>query len=197
MTNNPSLFISVLILTILATFIAVDEANSQAFTAEISPGAAGFDTIDSFGLGVAGTIYLPLESDAVALGLRPELAWHNLEFGHDLFFTGNVQLDVKASESVTPSLWVGGGLNRYAHSGLTLAQFTSQNPPPSEGAIQRFLLSGRGGDDATGAVVNLGTQVRINVTDIFYVAPGFTYTRGFGDVEGNSYRVGLALGAGF
>ena len=176
--------------------LAAPSAHAQSFlTFEVSPGVGGFEAIDSFGMGVAATIYAPLDDDMVAVGFRPEFAWHKLDIGNDYFFSGNVQLDVRASETVVPSFWIGGGLNKFSGKGPSLAAFLATSP--SEGQLIAFLSSGAGGGNATGGLLNVGAEVKIFPVDFFYFGPEFTYTRGLGDVEGNSFRAAMALGAAF
>lgn len=187
-----------IIFTIILTWaaLAAPSAHAQTFlTFEVSPGVGGFEAIDSFGMGVAATIYAPLDDDVIAVGFRPEFAWHKLDIGNDFFFTGNVQLDVRASDTVVPSFWIGGGLNKFSGKGPSLAAFLATSP--SEGALIAFLSSGAGGGNATGGLLNVGAEVKIFPVDFFYFGPEFTYTRGLGDVEGNSFRAAMALGAAF
>lgn len=48
--KNHHRMIIVLAIALFVLLVASSMAHAQSFTAEISPGAAGFDTLDSFGL---------------------------------------------------------------------------------------------------------------------------------------------------
>jgi hypothetical protein len=145
-------------------------AHAESVTVQVGAGGGGFESIDSAALTVAATFYLPIGEDApVRLGIRPQFDWHHLQFGEDYFFTGSLQMDFPINDRIVPTVFLGAGVNHVTFS------------------------SG----SATGAVFNVGCEGRLFPTKNFFVAPGFTYARGFGDVEGNNYQVTASLGVAF
>ena len=146
-------------------------AHAESVTVQVGAGGGGFESIDSAALTVAATFYLPIWEDApVRLGIRPQFDWHHLDFGEDYFFTGSLQMDFPINDRTVPTVFLGAGVNHFT-----------------------FSDSG----SATGAVFNVGCEVRVFATEKFFIVPGFTYVRGFGDVEGDNYQVTASLGVAF
>jgi hypothetical protein len=145
-------------------------AHAEFVTVQVGGGGGGFEAIDGAAVTVAATFYLPIGEDApVRLGIRPQFDWHHLHPGEDYFFTGSLQMDFPMNDGIVPTVFLGAGVNHVTY----------------------------GSDSVTGAVFNVGCEVRLFPTKNFFVAPGFTYVRGFGDVEGNSYQVTVSLGVAF
>ena len=148
-------FVSVLIGPGIATLLfalmttMASSVPAQAFSLQVGGGGGGFGNIDSRALTVAATIYFPSAEDApIRLGFRPALDWHHLDSGEDYFFTGNLQLDITVIDWFVPVLFVGGGGNHFKGSGSF------------------FGFGGSG----TGAVFNLGGEVRLFPSENFFIS---------------------------
>ncbi len=117
----------------------------------------------------------------VAFGVRPELAWQRFSaFGgssNDILFTVNGTAEfpnwrgvMAIPKEVVPYGFLGGGL-LYNKSNI-----------------------GTGTTSGNGGVFDVGVGVKLYTLVNVYIAPTFTYMRGFGEVKGDYYRLTANVG---
>lgn len=160
-------------------------------TGDISTGYVNADGKGGFTLGGSGVILFRTSNrDAqyeiepapfVAFGVRPEFAWQRFSaFGgnaNDYLFTLNGQAEfpnwrgvMAIPKEIVPFGFLGGGL-----------MFNRSN-------------IGTGSTSGNGGVFNVGVGVKMYALVNVYLAPTYTYMRGFGEVKGDYHRLTVGLG---
>lgn len=170
------------------------QADQRHIGAEFFGVAAIFEEGAGPAVGGALLIFLPTEQERARFSIRPEFAFHDIGGANDYFITGNLQTDLLVADGLAAlSLHIGGGVNIFEGPNLggPLASASAQ--------MLHDLISGPGKyvADASGGVFQGGLQVKIFLGDYFYIYPGLTYVRGFGDVTANNIRLNVGLGAEF
>jgi len=163
-------------------------------TGDLGIGYVNADGKGGFSLSGSGTVLFRLANrdpqyeiepaPFVAFGVRPEIAWQRYSaFGgssNDFIFTANAQAEfpnwrgvMAIPKEVVPYAFLGGGV------------------------LWNKSNIGTGTTSGFGGVLEVGTGVKLFTLVNVYIAPTFTYQRGFGEIEGNYYRlagnVGLSL----